>query len=298
MNPLHLLTYFGLYATLAISLNFIVGFGRITLAHGAIYATGAYCYAIVALTVSRDLTLSVPLAVGLGVGLGALLSALASRFRGDQFVLMSLVVQTLIYEIIRNWERAGVDPVAWMNLTNGTKGLAGVPRPSIAGFSLSSPCALAILSLSFACASTLVSWILFASPFGRVLKAARDDEIAARGLGKDVCSTRRIAFGLSGGMAALAGVVYASYARYVDPSLASLDESVLILTIVLVGGAGSRLLGPLTGAFFVLAVPEVLRFVKVTGATASSVQLLLYGIALVLITHLRPRGLAGEHGIR
>ena len=296
---LHLLTYLGIYATLALSLNFIVGYcGRITLAHGAYFAVGAYCYAIVAMAFGPELAWSLPLAVVLGAGLSLLISLPATRFRGDQFVLISLVVHTVLYETMRNWGSQDSPPGTWTNLTNGTYGLTGIPRPSLLGLQLTSPLSLALLSLSFACLSGAVSWLLLSSPFGRLLKAARDDDLAARALGKNVRMTRIAAFAVSCSMASLAGAAYASYVRYVDPSLASLDESVLILSMLLVGGSGNRLTGPLTGAAFLLAVPELLRLLNVLGPMASSIQLLLYGAALVLILHLRPQGLAGEYGIR
>ena len=135
------------------------------------------------------------------------------------------------------------------------------------------------------------------SPWGRMLKCIRDDEVAAMSLGKNVRQARLYMFALACGLAGLAGGLYSSYVGFIDPSSASLEESILMLCFVLVGGVGN-LRGPVLGALVLLGIPEVLRAISMPGAVAGSVRLLLYGACLVLMMQMRPRGLSGEYEIR
>jgi branched-chain amino acid transport system permease protein len=125
----------------------------------------------------------------------------------------------------------------------------------------------------------------------------RDDELALRGLGKNVRLAKLQVFAISCGMAAIAGAIYASYVGYINPSAASLDQSILMLCMVLVGGV-SNLKGPLVGALLLLTIPELLRFAQIPDEFAANVRLMLYGVALVLMMHFRPQGIAGEHRIQ
>jgi len=125
----------------------------------------------------------------------------------------------------------------------------------------------------------------------------RDDELALRGLGKNVRLAKIQAFAIASGLVAIAGALYASYVGYIDPSTAGLDKSILMLAMVIVGGAGN-FRGPIIGAVVLLLIPEILRFVDIPDAVAANVRLLLYGLMLVVLMHFRPQGLAGEYRMR
>jgi branched-chain amino acid transport system permease protein len=139
-----------------------------------------------------------------------------------------------------------------------------------------------------------VVFILLKSPWGRALKAMRDDELAARGLGKNTRLFKLQAFFVSCAMVAVAGGLYATYVSFIDPTSFTLDESILILSIVIIGGTGN-LRGPVIGAMTVIAIPEILRFVHMPDVYAANVRLLAYGLLLVIMAHVRPQGLAGEY---
>jgi branched-chain amino acid transport system permease protein len=141
---------------------------------------------------------------------------------------------------------------------------------------------------------SLMTWLFSSSPWGRLLKAMRDDELAARGLGKNIRLVKVQAFAVACGMVAVAGTIYASYVSYIDPSIASLDESILMLCMVIVGGGGN-FRGPLVGALVLLSIPELLRFVNIPDVMAANIRLMVYGLLLVLMMHFRPQGLAGEY---
>lgn len=291
----HLLTYFGIYATLALSLNIVVGYcGLLTLAHAAYFALGAYTYALLTLKLGWGF---IP-AVGVGMILAALLSLLISlpswRLRGDFFIMATLAVQVLLFSAANNWVDTDFPPGSLRNLTNGPFGLTGISKPSIFGYTMRTISANAVASLACTVALGLLSFFLLRSPWGRVLQAMRDDELATRGLGKNVRRLKVQAIAVSCALASVAGAIYAGYVGYVDPSLASLDNSILLLSMVVVGGVGN-LRGPLVGAAVLILIPEILRLVSLPDTVAAEVRLMAYGLLLVLMVHLRPQGLAGTY---
>lgn len=294
----HLLVAFSIAAMLAMSINLIVGYcGRVTLAHASFMAIGAYAYALISLKLGWSFLPAAAVAAFVAAAASLFLSLPAKRFKGDQFFLLTLVVQVVVFSVARNWVSPHAPIGSLENLTNGPYGIAGVPRPRILGFTFTSGWSRSILALTIAAGCAGLCWVVLSAPLGRLLKAARDDELAARSLGKDVDKAFARAFALSCGIAGAAGAIYASHITYVDPSLASLDESVLILCMILIGGSGNRLAGPLAGALALLAIPEILRFFQVSVADASNIRLLIFGVLLMVFIHLRPQGIAGVYRV-
>lgn len=292
---LHLLIYFNIYAILALSLNLVVGYcGLLTLAHAGYFAIGAYTYALVTLKLGLGFFPAALVAVGVGAVLSLAVSLPSWRFKGDFFVMISLAVQTLIFSLLHNWFSPASEPGTWANLTNGPFGLAGIAKPAMGSIKFATIGSIAALSTVLAVLAGLIIWRFVASPWGRLLKAMRDDELAARGLGKNTRLAKVQAMGIACAFAALSGVIYSSYVSYIDPISASLDDSILMLCMVLVGGVGN-FRGPLVGAFVLLAIPELLRFAHFPDAAAANIRLLAYGGLLVLMAHFRPKGLAGEY---
>ena len=295
---LHLVIYFNIYVIVAMSLNMIVGYtGLLSLAHAGYFAIGSYAYALATVQLGWGFPLSLTFAVGIAALLSLALSLPALRFRGDFFVMSSLAVQTLLFTLFNNWSSAGAKPGTFANLTNGQFGIAGIPKPSLLHFEVNTLPGIAVLSAVLAMLSGLLCWRLLSSPWGRLLKSMRDDELAVRSLGKNVRLAKIQIFAIACGMAAIAGAVYASYVGYINPTAASLNESILMFSMVIVGGV-SNLRGPLIGALILLTIPELLRFVQIPDAFAANVRLLLYGAALVVMMHVRPQGVAGEYRIQ
>ena len=197
--------------------------------------------------------------------------------------------------MINNWHSRGDKPGTLSNLTNGPYGLEGIPRPSIFGFTFESIESIAILFTLVAGLFMLFCWKLLDSPWGRMLQAMRDDELAARGLGKYVRLAKVQAIAIACAMAGFAGVLYASYISFIDPATASLTDSLLLLTMIIIGGVGNTFKGPLVGAFVLLAIPEALRFADLPDQFAAELRLLIFGILLIGMMHLRPQGLAGNY---
>ncbi len=295
---LHLLVYFDIYVIVALSLNLIVGYcGMLTMAHAGFYAIGGYTYALLALNLGWGFVPAVAVAMLLCAVLSLAVALPAWRLRGDFFVLGTLAVQALIFSAIYNWSSTDAPIGTWRNLTNGPFGITGIPRPSIFGWTLTSPLSFTLFATAMAGACGFILWRLQHSPWGRLLLAIREDELAARGLGKNTRFIKIQAVAIASGIVAVAGALYASHVRYLDPSSASLDESILVLSMVIVGGLGN-FKGPIVGAFVLIALPELLRFLSLPDAQAANLRLLIYGLLLVLMMHFRPNGIAGAYRLQ
>ncbi len=286
MNYLiHLLIYFEIYVIVALSLNLLIGYsGLLQIAHAAYFGVGAYTAALLMLRLDLGFLPALLCAAGVSATLSLLVSLPAWRFKGDYFVMVSLAVQVTLYAIMYNW----------MALTNGPYGIAGIPKPILFGFAISSQQGIAVLFGVLVLAVAGAMGALKMSPFGRSLQAMRDDELAARSIGLSVRRQKVEAFLIASAFVGLAGGMYATYVTYIDPTSFTLDESILMLSMVIVGGTGN-VRGPLVGAAVLIALPEVLRFLNLPDAIAANVRLLIYGLLLIIMMHWRPQGLAGRY---
>lgn len=292
---LHLLIYFAIFGLAATSLNVVAGYcGLLSLAHAGYFAIGAYVYAIATACHGWGVIPSLILAMGCS-SLASLLVSLSSwRLRGDFFVLISLAIQAVIFGGIYNWFDSEASVGSWSNLTNGAFGIGGVPRPTLFGWVAQDTAAMAALTLGLAAAGVALSIRLLAAPWGRMLKACRDDELAARSLGKNVRRARVNAVAFACALVGLAGALYAAYVGYVDPSTASLDQSILLLSMIVIGGMGNWQ-GPLIGAALLVGLPELLAMVHLPDAVAANVRMLIFGCSLTVLMHVRPQGVAGDY---
>ena len=282
---LHLLTLIVIYSVLGASLNLMVGYaGLLSLAHAVFYGIGAYTSALLATKLGWSPFLGLGAAVVVATTIAALASALFLRFRDDYFILATLGLQIITHGILHNW----------VSLTNGPFGIYGIPRPKLAGFSFTSNVSYFVLTLAIA---ILILWALHRlveSPFGRTLRAIRDDEVPALILGKNVGHYKILASAAAGGMAALIGGLYAHYIRYIGPDTFTLGESIFIFTIVIIGGSGNWW-GSILGAAILILLPEGLRFVGLPSAVAGPVQQMIFGLLLMVLMLYRPQGFVGRY---
>ncbi len=282
---LHLLVYYEIYVIVALSLNLLIGYsGLLQVAHAAYFGVGAYASALAVTKLGLGFVPSLLFSAVVSGALSLLVSLPAWRFRADYFVMISLAVQVVIYSAIYNWT----------NLTGGPLGMSGIPRPAILGgvFATSGSIS-ALYGLIVALVAGILA-LLKLSPFGRNLQAMRDDELAARSLGIQTRTLKVQAFLVASAMVGMAGGMYAAYMSYIDPTSFSLDSSILMLSMAMVGGTGN-IRGPLIGAAVLIGLPEVLRFLTIPDSVAANVRLLAYGLLLVLMMHWRPQGLAGKY---
>jgi len=282
---LHLLIFFQIYVIVAMSLNLLIGYGGLLqIAHAAYFGIGAYAAALLWTKLGIGFVPGLMGAAAMAAVLSLLVSLPSWRFRGDYFVMISLAVQVVLYSLMYNW----------MDVTNGPYGITAIPRPAFSGSTSAIQWEIfaiyAIIVLLLACVLAAAKH----SPFGRSLQAMRDDELAARSLGIPVRRLKVEAFLLASALVGVAGGLYAAYVGYIDPTSFTLDESILMLSMVIVGGTGN-VRGPLIGAAVLIAIPEILRFLSLPDAVAANVRLLAYGLLLILMMHWRPQGLAGRY---
>lgn len=281
----HILILISLYAVLSASLNLLVGYtGLLSLCHAAFYGIGAYIGALSMTVLEWGFFPALLLAVAGSSLLSFTISVPSIRLRGDHFVLASLGFQVITFAILFNWT-----PV-----TRGPYGVAGIPAPSLLGMPVRSLLAFFLFSLVLAATCLLLLFWIGSSPFGRLLKAIREDEVAVASLGKNVARVKMAGFAVAAGFAAVPGVLYATYAGFIDPTSFTILESVFILSLVVVGGAGN-LRGPLLGTVLLVLLPEGLRFMGIPGAVAANLRQIAYGVLLILVMRYRPQGLIGEY---
>ena len=286
MNYLfHILIMINIYLILAFSLNLLVGYtGLLSLCHAAFYGIGAYVSALLMIKLGVNFFLALPASI-LGAMLLSLLVAIPSfRLKGDYFILATVGFQIIVFSVLYNW----------IDLTSGPYGIPGIPNPSLFGFEFSTLPSYLILSLLFAGFCFFVMRRLVLSPFGRVLKAVREDELAARTLGKNIFKVNVFAFVIASGMAAVSGCLFAHYVTYIDPTSFTLEESIFIITIIIIGGTGN-LKGPAVGTVFLLIIPEILRFLRIPDEVAANLRQMIYALLLIGFMYFRPRGIAGEY---
>lgn len=282
---IHVLNLIGIYAVLALSLNLLVGYaGLLSLSHAAFFGIGAYISSLLLVDFGLPLLPSLLLGVAGSVLLSLLISIPSLRLRGDYFVLASLSFQVIVFSVLYNW----------VDLTHGPFGVSGIPRPEVLGVSFASAGSYLIFNAAVASLCVTLLYLLANSPFGRVLKAIRENEVAAASLGKNIPRLKIIAFAIAAGFAAVAGVVFAGYLRYIDPTSFTLTESVFILSIVIIGGAGNTA-GPLAGAVLMILLPEGLRFTGIPDGLAPNLRQVIYGVLIILIMRYRAQGLFGEY---
>jgi len=273
---------------LTLSLNLVVGFGGLlSLCHAVFYGIGAYATTLLMLKAGFGFVTSVISAVLITGTFSLAIGVPALRFRGDPFVLVTLGFQTIIFTIMYNW----------IGLTRGPYGIPGIPRPSIAGYQITTLPEYLFLTYIFLVMVAIIIVVIYKSPFGMALKALRDDEMAAEGLGKSPFYFFLAAFVIAGMIASIAGSLYATYVTYIDPTSFTLDESIFLLVILLVGGAGN-LKGPIVGTIFMILLPEALRFLGLPDTVAPNVRQILYGLVIVILMFFRPQGIAGEFKLK
>ncbi len=281
---IHIAVFCCIYTVLAESLDLLVGHaGILSLVHAAFYATGAYTCAIIAV----HLQWPFPVALLLGCASSGVVAfgvaALSIRLRGDLFVIATFACHVVILGVVANW----------IGLTRGPLGIFDIPHAVVLGCSLDTGWQYALMALTMALLAWAVVQLLVSSPFGRVLHAVREDDVLAMALGKNVFYFKSLAFIVAGVLAAGAGGIYAHYMRFIDPTSFTVMESILIASMVIIGGAGSRW-GPVVGAVLLICLPEVLRVLGLPGSVAAHLRQIIYGVLLVVMMRLRPQGLVGH----
>lgn len=281
----HILIMVSIYLILSLSINLITGFsGLLTLSHAAFFGIGAYISSLLMLNLGVNFFPALVFAIIGCCVIAFIVGYPTLRLKGDYFILATMGLQVIIFSILYNWA----------SVTRGSYGISGIPSPALFGLNFDSTISFCVLSVFIVTAVILIVGRLYYSPFGRVLKSVREDEMASQALGKNVTKLKIISFVIGSGIAAIAGAMYASYVTFIDPTSFTLLESVFIISIILVGGSGN-MKGPIIGTFFVILLPELLRFIGLPNTLAANIRQIIFGMLLVFFMLFRPKGIAGEY---
>jgi branched-chain amino acid transport system permease protein len=265
----------GLYAILALSLNVILGHcGLFHMGHAAFYAIGAYTAAILNTTYGVPVLWVMPLA-GVMAGLVAMVVARPIiHLRGDYLLIVTIgIVEIVRIALINNV----------FDITGGANGIFGISRPSVFGFKISKPDQFFYLIWGFAALTIFLFMRLEHSRFGRALLYIKEDEVAAGGSGINVAQHKLVAFVIGAVWAGMCGTIYAAKMTIIAPESFSFAESVILFTIVILGGSGS-IPGVILGSFLLVGLPEVFRGL-------AEYRMLVFGAAMVLMMIFRNQGL-------
>jgi branched-chain amino acid transport system permease protein len=273
---MNILNLAGIFIILTYSLNFIHGYlGLISIGQAGFFAIGAYITAGLVMGVELNYFPSLFIASIAASLAGVLLGFPATRIGGHYFVLITLGFGEIVRLIILNWKE----------VTNGTNGVNGIPPPSLGPLVFESRFSYYYLVLFFISLTMLATWSLRNSKYGRSMLSLKVSELAATVMGVNPLINKLINFGLAGFFAGLAGGLYASYISSISPEAFSIDLSVEVLVMTLVGGSGS-IIGPIIGATFMVVLKEWLRFLR-------EYYMIIYGAGIVLVMIFMPYGIMG-----
>ena len=282
---LHILVITGIYIILTLSLNLVVGYtGLASLGHAAFSCVGAYTSALLALNYGVSPWLGLIIGACVAAVLGVVIGAPSLRLKGDYLAIATFGLGVIVYSVAKNW----------VSVTRGPMGLPGIPGFSFFGMQVSAVWAYLILVAVFVLLTFFVMRRIVDSPFGRILRAIREDETAALAVGKDVNKYKIIVFAIGAFFAGIAGSLYAHYITFIDPSSFTVMESITILLMVVFGGMGS-LSGSFIGAAVLVILPELLRFVGMPSSIAAPLRQMIYGLLLVVLMLKRPQGILGKY---
>jgi branched-chain amino acid transport system permease protein len=306
-----------LYIMLALGLNIVVGFaGLLDLGYIAFYAVGAYVYALLSSPhlatafpdvfpqgVHLPVWVILPLGATLAGIFGVLLGAPTLRLRGDYLAIVTLGFGEIIRIFMNNLN-------APINLTNGPQGITNIDPVRIGGMSLSKTqefLGIAVpsvylyyyLFVGLALVIVFVTVRLEDSRVGRAWVAIREDEVAAKACGINTRNIKLLAFAMGATFGGVAGGLFSGFQEFVSPESFKLEESIMVLCMVVLGGMGN-IPGVVLGGLLLAVLPEVLRHGAVPWQMAlfgkvmldpESLRMLLFGLALILVMLYRPAGL-------
>jgi branched-chain amino acid transport system permease protein len=282
---IHILIISGIYVILTLSLNLILGYTGIpALGHIAFACVGAYTSSLLALNYGISPWLGLVVGACFASLLGIIVGFPSIRLKGDYLAFATFGFGVIVYSVSKNW----------VDLTRGPMGLPGIPKFSFFGVELQAVWAYLILVSVFVALTGFAINRIVNSPFGRILRSIRDDEIATLSIGTNVNKYKLIVFVIGAFFAGIAGSLYAHYITFIDPSSFTSMESIAVLLMVVFGGMGN-LKGSFIGALVLVILPELLRFLGMPSSVAAPLRQMIYGLLLIVLMLKRPQGIIGEY---
>ena len=248
--------------------------GQINLAQAAFFGFGAYAVGIGTTDYGGNFWLYLALGLVISTFMGALLGASTLRLGGHYLAMVTISFQQIVTLVLINW----------IPVTKGPDGVRSIPRPPpfLEGHAYLGMCVAVLAVVGY------LVWCLPGTRLGRAMRAVRDNELAAGVAGVDVYRVKVTAFAISALLGGLGGGLFAGGFAYISPDQFSFAESVIFLTMVLLGGVASPI-GAVIGTSLLILIPEWLRFLK----TIPGLYLAIYGAAVILIVLFMPDGIWG-----
>jgi len=285
-----MLVFAGLYALMALGLNVIWGLaGMVNLGLVGFFAVGAYASALLTTKLLWPMPLGWAAGAAVAAGAGAVMALIVARLRGDYLAIVTLGFAEVIRLVASN--------EIW--LTNGTDGISGIPGPWRGDVT---PRGFNIIFLVIVWSAVALCFAMLArvshSPFGRVLRAIREDEDVAAVAGKPVLWFKVRAFCLGAAVVGLSGALYAHYNAYIAPDGFAPLLTIYIVLALTAGGVGA-MRGAILGALIVLLLLEGTRFLAgavpgVTPVQKAALRESIIALSLILLLRFRPQGLIPE----
>jgi branched-chain amino acid transport system permease protein len=285
-----MLVFAGFYALMALGLNVIWGLaGMVNLGLAGFFGLGAYASALLTVKLGWPVPAGFVAAAFISAGAGAAMALIVARLRGDYLAIVTLGFAEVIRLVASN--------EVW--LTNGTDGISGIPAP---GRGVLSPQEFNLLFLALVWGAVAIAFAalgrLSHSPFGRVLRAIREDEDVAAVAGKPVLSFKLRAFAVGAAVVGASGALYAHYNAYIAPEGFAPLITIYVVLALTAGGVGS-MRGAVLGALFVIALMEGTRFLTAVVPGIAPVQKAalreaIIALSLILLLRFRPQGLIPE----
>jgi len=270
-----------IFATFAVPLNILSGYGGVfSVASAGLGALGGYAGGYLAITHGVSFGWAILIALGVGAIGGLLISFPIARLNENFVVLLTLTFSTIVVSLITA-----------SSIFGGTNGLIGVPLPELFGWKPLAPLPTLALYAIPAAIIIAVCWRLGESPFGRLLRAIKADELATRSLGKRTSAVKFGTFALTSAFTAVGGVLLVNYFGVVAPPLFNFNETVLLFAMIIVGGLGT-IPGSLLGcAIVVMSQPVLVSLLSFDPQLAAILQPILFGVIIIIILRFRPSGI-------
>jgi branched-chain amino acid transport system permease protein len=282
---LRIFTMTGLWIMLALGLNVVAGFaGLLDLAYVAFFGIGGYTFALLSSSqfdIHLPFVLVLPLAAVFTMIIGIALGSTSIRLKGDYLAIVTLAFAQIFKLLLQNLD----SPV---DITGGVNGIYSFDPINLFGFRIVSPIAYAYLIWGFAVVATLGSLRIKHSRIGRGWEAIREDELAAEAMGVNTTGMKLMAFAGGAFTAGAAGALFASFQDSVFPNNFGFQQLVIVYCMVILGGLGN-IGGVIAGAVLLSILPEFLR-------EYGAYRMMSYGLILILLMALRPRGIMSGVG--
>ena len=280
-SDVYLLTLYCVYLMATFGLNLTVGYaGQMSLGQAAFFGIGAYIGAL-ALKADIPFVLVLPMAAVACFVIGLALGFPALRVQHHYLAFATLGFNVLVYLAMRNEEQ----------ITGGTFGISGIPRPSLLSFSLDGAQAYFYFTLASLILLALLLWWLLRSPWGRAFAALRDNPIRAESLGVNITAYTLLAFAIGAACAGVGGVYFASLVQFIEPGPFHFSTSLMMLLAVIIGGSG-RFFGPVIGTLITILLPELLRASNLEALKfMQKWYLVFFGVAIVALMIWLPEGI-------